>query len=142
MKPSTSFTMHFARGTTLIALACITLGTMSPVARAADTVQSTGIPQITVSTPRVKVVGRNSDLTPIEQTTVTARVTFDPVTLTTHSGVALLKDQVRTAASRVCTDADPEDIEDDETCIRKALVGAEKQVDAAIASARKAASGT
>ena len=58
---------------------------------------------ITVTAPAVKIVGRESATgAPIQEMTVSVRVKFDPVTLTTNSGVALLKDSVVEAAQKAC----------------------------------------
>jgi UrcA family protein len=91
---------------------------------------------ITVSAPRVKIVEHGpGTATAAQQVTLTARVQYDPVTLTTNSGVALLKDGVLQAAHKVCQAADPSAVHDN-ACIRKAIAGAQPQVDAAIAQAR------
>ena len=138
MKRPTAFVeASILRKGLLVTLTCGALTVLSPGAHAADPAIPDDTPQITISTPKVKVVGRNADLTPIEESTVTAHVSFDPVTLTTNSGVALLRDQVRTAARRVCADADPDDVEDDDDCIRNALKATDNQVDAAITRARE-----
>jgi UrcA family protein len=67
-------------------------------------------------------------------------VQFDPVTLTTNSGAALLKDAVLDAARQACTDADPF-TNDGGACVRKAVESAAPQVDAVIARARSSANG-
>jgi UrcA family protein len=99
------------------------------------------VDQVTVSSPAVKTVGRDSATDgPIEETTMTARIQFDPVTLTTNSGVSLLKDSVLETARRVCDSISPFD-PDDGTCIRNAVNSAMPQVDAAVARARSTANG-
>ena len=113
---------------TFVALAFVGAG-----AQAADNPD-----EITISAPIVKTVGHD-ELTgaPIEETTRTASVKFDPVTLTTNSGVALLKDSVRDAATEACTSTSlPMEDEDNGACIREAVKSAQAQVDAAIARAR------
>lgn len=91
---------------------------------------------ITVSAPQVKIMAHGPGPTSAtQQVTVTARVQYDPVTLTTNSGVALLKDGVQQVARRVCRAADPSAPED-MNCIRNATDGAQPQIDAAIARAR------
>ena len=112
---------------------CGALAVLSPGAHAAD---PEDIAQITISSPVVKVVGRHRDLSPKEEVSVTARVAFNPVTLTTNSGVALLKDRVLETARTVCAAADPEDVEDDEGCVQRAVRGTDKQIDAAVLSAK------
>jgi UrcA family protein len=123
----------------LAMLVCGALAVLSPGARAAD---PEDIAQITISSPVVKVVGRHRDLSPKEEVSVTARVAFDPVTLTTNSGVALLKDRVVETAHSVCAAADPQDVEDDEDCVQRAIRGTDKQIDAAVASAKKVSAGS
>jgi UrcA family protein len=92
--------------------------------------------EITISAPAIKIVGRDfATNAPIEQSTVTARVFTDPVTLTTNSGVALLKDSVVEAARKACETAAPLDPYD-QTCVFEAVKSAQPQVDAAIARAR------
>jgi len=143
MKTSTaSIEVNILQKVLLATFACGALAVLSPRAHAADLALPDDTPQITISTPKVKVVGHRGDLSPVEQTTVTANVWFDPVTLTTNSGVALLKDKVLEAARRVCRDADPQDLEDDDACVRKAVKGTDPQVDSAIARAKKSSVGT
>jgi UrcA family protein len=93
---------------------------------------------ITVTAPKVKIVkviGRDSALNvPIEEVTATAIVKFNPVTLTTNSGIALLKDGVWSAAFQACEAAAPFSLGDG--CVSGAVRSAQPQVDAAIARAR------
>lgn len=130
--------MNTLRKSLPISLAISVLTLVSVSARAADPDQ---IDQVTVSAPAVRVVGHDpAMLTPIEQVTVTAHVDFNPVTLTTNSGVALLKDSVVEAARKTCTCADP-GLEEDDTCMRAAVKAAEPRIAAAIARARSNANG-
>jgi len=94
---------------------------------------------VTISAPAVKVVGRER-LTnaPLQQTRISAHVGFKPVTLTTNSGVALLRDSVRNAAFRVCAALGPDSLG---TCVIRAEQSAQPQVDAAITRARSATKG-
>src|SRR5258708_5796459 len=113
-----------------IAFAIGALAVMSAGAHAQD------LEEITISAPAVKTVRYElATFAPIEQSTVTARVAFDPVTLTTNSGVALFKDNVLEAARKACVAADPL-TQDDGTCVHTAVKSAKPQVDAAIARAR------
>jgi UrcA family protein len=113
-----------------IALAIGALAIVSARAHAQD------LEQITISAPAVKTIGRDTaTLAPIEESTVTARVAYDPVTLTTNSGVALLKDGVLDAARKACYAAGPL-TEDDGTCLRDAVKAAQPQITAAIVRAR------
>jgi UrcA family protein len=117
-----------------LALAITGLAVLSARAYAADTFD-----EVTVSAPAVKTVGHDyATNAPIQDVTVTARVQYDPVTLTTHSGVSLLKDSVLTAAREACYDAGPLS-PDDGTCIFEAVKSAEPQIDAAVARARSSA---
>ena len=99
----------------------------------ADTATYSG--DITVSLPAVETVGSDS-LTgaPLEKSTVTARVAFDPPTLTTESGAAHLRARVLEAASEACRAALTED---DERCVREAIQTAQPQIDAAIARSKR-----
>jgi UrcA family protein len=91
---------------------------------------------ITVAAPKVNVIAHGPGAaTATQQVTVTAHVQYDPVTLTTNSGVALLKDGVEQAARRVCRSADP-GAPEDMTCVRSATDSAAPQIDAAVARAR------
>jgi UrcA family protein len=121
---------------TVLALAAFAF--MSAGARAADDPD-----EVTISAPNVKTVGRDEATgAPIEETTRTASVKFDPVALTTNSGVALLKDSVVDAANKVCSSITlPMADEDDDTCVRDAIKSAQAQVNAAIARARSTTSG-
>jgi UrcA family protein len=92
--------------------------------------------EIAISPPTVKTVGHDSATgAPIEETTVKSTVQFDPVTLTTNSGVALLEDSVLEAAREACDSAAPLD-DDGGACVRSAVRSAQSRVDGAIARAR------
>jgi UrcA family protein len=118
------------------ALALGALALMSAGAQAAEP------DEITISAPNVKTVGRDGTTgAPIQEVTESASIKFDPVTLTTNSGVALLKDSVFEAALKVCNSIDLSMEDDDDTCVRDAVKSAQVQVDAAIARARSTANG-
>jgi len=135
---SISFTRAL-RGRLSVTLALGALAFMSAGAQAAD------YDQITISAPNVKTVGRDAATNaPIQEITKQATVKFDPVQLTTNSGVALLKDSVFDAALKACnsitlTMADAD--ENDESCVRDAVKSAQVQVDAAVARARTTTNG-
>jgi UrcA family protein len=117
-------------------LALGALAFMSAGAQAADP------DEITISAPSVKTVGRDAATgAPIEQVTVKASIKFDPVTLTTNSGVALLKDSVLESARKACDSNSLLMSDDDGTCVRDAVKSAQEQVDAAVARARSTANG-
>ncbi len=83
----------------------------------------------------VKTVGYDGATgAPIQEITTTARVKFNPVILTTYSGVALLKDDVAEAAQKACDSIDP--LDSGEACVRRAIRSALPQVTAAITRAR------
>jgi len=100
-----------------------------------STAAAADLQEITVAAPAVKVVQRGPGTSTTQQITVSARVQYDPVTLTTNSGVALLKDGVEDAARRICRAADP-GAPEDTNCIRNATGAAQAQIDAAVARAR------
>jgi len=82
------------------------------------------------------MIGRDyHSLKPIEQSNVTVGVSYDPVALTTNSGVALLKDAVTQAAVKACADADRSS-PPDQTCIQNAVDQAQPQVARVVAQAR------
>jgi UrcA family protein len=134
MKASTSLMpANILRTGLAVALAVGALSVLSVPAQAAEP------DEITISAPAVKIVGRDyATNAPIEQHTVTAKVVTDPVTLTTNSGVALLKDSVVEAAREACETAAPLDSYDS-TCVFEAVKSAQPQVNAAIARARSSA---
>jgi UrcA family protein len=113
------------------------LAFMSAGAQAADP------DEITVSAPNVKTVGRDEATgAPIQDITENASIKYDPVTLTTNSGVALLKDSVFEASLKVCNSITLTMSDDDgDTCVRNAVKSAQAQVDQAIARARSTATG-
>jgi UrcA family protein len=123
--------------------AAVALGALGTLAFISAGAQAAEPDEITISKPSVKTVGRD-ELTgaPIEETAEQASIKFDPVTLTTNSGVALLKDSVFDAAFKVCNSITLTMSDDDsDTCVRKAVKSAQAQVDEAIARARSTANG-
>ena len=120
-----------------VALALGTLAFVSAGAQAAD------YDEITISAPTVKTIGHDDATNaPVEEYSEKASVKFDPVTLTTNSGVALLKDSVFDAALKVCNSISlPLSEDDDGTCVRDAVKSAQSQIDAAVTRARSTANG-
>jgi UrcA family protein len=118
-----------------IALALGALAFMSAGAQADEPDQ---VDQVTITAPSVKTVGRDEATgAPIEEVMKQASIKFDPVTLTTNSGVALLKDSVFESALRICNSIGLSMTYDDGgKCVRDAVDSAQVQVDAAIARAR------
>jgi UrcA family protein len=132
---NSSIRVNTLRRSLPIALALGALAVVSARAHAAD------FDEITISSSAVKTVGfETATHAPIEEASVTARVTFDPVTLTTNSGVALLKDSMLKAAHEVCDAADPL-TPDDGSCVQSAVKSAKPQLEAAIARARSSVNG-
>jgi UrcA family protein len=122
-----------SRLTAALALGALTF--MSTGAYAAD------LDVITISAPNVKTVGRDvATGAPIEEVTKQATLKVDPVTLTTNSGVALIKDSVRETARKLCDSIDPLS-SNDPTCVNNAVKPAMAQVDAATARARSTQTG-
>lgn len=113
-----------------------TLASLNPV-------QTALLRPITVSAPAARTVRTigyaGATGAPIQEFTATARVRFNPVILTTYSGVALLKDDVTEAAQKACNSIDP--LHSSETCPRRAIRSAQRQVTAAITHARKTEAG-
>lgn len=129
MRTCRSFTSaRLLRRNLCVAVVCSTMSALSVGAFADAAAPGT----ITITATRDKVVGRDPGTNaPIIQHTAHARVPYVPVTLTTNSGVALLKDRVATAAREMCADLDtfggP-----DSSCVRQAIDDAQPQIDAAI----------
>jgi UrcA family protein len=97
--------------------------------------------EVTIHGSTTKVVGRDyATNAPIEETTVKVGVSYDPVTLTTNSGIALLKDSVAEAARKACAAADPL-TDDGGTCVREAISSAQTQIARAITLARSSSNG-
>jgi UrcA family protein len=132
---TTSTSVKTLSGSLSAAFAVMALAVFSVSAQAA------GPTEITISGPTTKTVGRDyATLAPIQETSVKIAVSYDPVTLTTNSGVALLKDTVVDAARKACETADPF-MEDDGTCVREAISDAQPQIARAISQARSNTSG-
>jgi UrcA family protein len=122
-------------------LAMFAIGAVALISARAQADDPARVDQVSISNPTVSIVGRDSTTGgSITQTTKTARIQYDPVTLTTNSGVTLLQDSVLQSARELCDSIDPPD-PDDGACIRTAIDCAKAQVDAAVARARSTANG-
>jgi UrcA family protein len=134
---SASLSRNIAPGSLALAAAAAALALWSARAHAAD------LDQITLSAPIVKDLQPN-DISgaPEQETIVNARVQYDPATLTTLSGVALLKASVEEAARKACQRAGFDPTYDDDSCYRGAVDSAQPQIDAAIARAKNSSSKT
>jgi UrcA family protein len=118
-----------------VAFAIVALAVFSAGAHAATPLQ------VTIYGSTKNTVGRDyATNAPIQDTTVTVGVNFDPETLTTKSGIERLNDSVRDAARTACEIADP--FTPDETCIRQAIDSAQPQIARAIAQARTSTTGS
>ena len=100
-----------------------------------------GLNQITVQGSTVQTVGRDAATgAPIQETTVKVAVSYDPATLTTDSGVKLLKAKVVDAARQACDSADPL-TDDDGSCLREAVGSAQDQIARVVTQARSNTNG-
>ena len=107
---------------------------------ASVSIHAANLDPVTISAPMSKDAGQNPfNLAPLEKTTATAAVKFNPVTLTTRSGVALLEASVQAAARKACDAAASPSLYqtslDDQSCVLRVVQSAQPQVDAAIARA-------
>jgi UrcA family protein len=132
---TTSTSVKTLSGSLYAAFAVMALAVFSVSANAAD------YDEITVNGSTTQTVGRDdATLAPIQETTVKVAVSYDPVTLTTNSGVALLKDGVVDAARKACDTAEPI-MDDDGTCVREAIESAQAQIARAVAQAKSNTNG-
>jgi UrcA family protein len=132
---TTSTSVKILSGSLHAVCAAMAIAVFSASAHAAE------LNEITVQGSTVKTVGRD-DATgaPIQETTVKVAVSYDPATLTTDSGVALLKESVADAARKACDTADPF-TDDDGTCVREAIGSAQAQIARVVTQARSSANG-
>jgi UrcA family protein len=134
---TTSIRVNILRRGLPLAFAIMAVGVAGGYAQASEP------DQIRIDSSTTQTVGRDfpADV-PIQEVTTKVAVEYDPVTLTTNSGVALLNDSVADAARKACDtsaiDAFSSD-SDSETCVREAIESAKSQVASAIARARSAA---
>jgi UrcA family protein len=98
-------------------------------------VQASDLPEVVVSAPSAKIIGRDTTGAPIRELTATARIRYSPVMLMTNSGQALLKDKVVEVARGLCRKLDTMAVVpgDDGACVQRAVDGAKVQIAAAIA---------
>jgi UrcA family protein len=130
----TSTYANILSGSLPVALATLALAAFSAAAYAEEPYQ------ITIVAAKTKTIGRDAATNaPIQQTTTRVAVPYDPVTLTTNSGVALLNDAVADAARKACAGDDPPS-SDDQTCVNQAINSAQPQIARAIAKAKSTAS--
>jgi UrcA family protein len=131
---TTSIRVNILRRSVPLAFAIMAVGMASGYAQASEP------DEIKITSSSTQTIGRDMATdAPIQEVTRKVAVEYDPVTLTTNSGVALLNDSVADAARKAC---DTDDVDafssDNETCVRKAIESAKSQIDSAIARARSA----
>jgi UrcA family protein len=132
---TTSISAKIPSGSLHAAFAAMAIAVFSVSAQAAD------LNQITVQGSTVQTVGRDAATgAPIQETTVKVAVSYDPATLTTDSGVKLLKAKVVDAARQACDSADPL-TDDDGTCLREAVGSAQDQIARVVSQARSNTNG-
>ncbi len=130
MTTSNNVNVKILSGSLQAAFAIMAIAVFSAGAHAAEP------GEITVYGSTTKTVDRDyATLAPIQETTVKVGVSYDPATLTSDSGVALLKEKVVEAARKGCEAADTRE-DDDGTCVREAVGSAQAQIAAAVAQAR------
>ena len=98
--------------------------------------QASELQEVTVSAPTVKTVGRDVSGAPIKQVTASARVQYNPLMLTTNSGRALLHYKIAEVARKLCRQIDTvalAPMEDEDTCVQRAVDGTKVQIAAAAA---------
>ena len=107
----------------------VTLGLLSAAgAQAAD------LGEVTVTAPAITTIGRDATGTPIRQLSGSVQLHYNPISLTTNSGRALLDDRVADAARALCSaNGAFSNVDDDYNCVRGAVAGARAQLDAATA---------
>src|ERR1700730_18702273 len=132
---TTSISAKILSGSLHAAFAAMAIAVFSVGAQAAD------LNQITVQGSTVQTVGRDAATNaPIQETTVKVAVSYDPATLTTDSGVALLKESVADAARKACDTADPLE-DDDGRCVLDAVKSAQAQIARVVAQVRSSTNG-
>ena len=118
------------------AFATMAIAAFSAGARAAES------REIMVQGPTTKTIGFDLPTgAPIRETTVKIAVSYDPATLTTDSGVALLRDSVADAARKACATADRVTPDDDGRCVRRAIDSAQAQIARIVSQARSTTNG-
>jgi UrcA family protein len=132
---TTSTSVKILSGSLHAAFAIMAIAVSSASAHAAD------LNEITVQGSTTKAVGRDDTTgAPIQETTVKVAVSYDPATLTTDNGVALLKESVAEAARKACDTADPLS-DDDGTCVQEAIDSAKDQIARVVTQARNSTNG-
>jgi UrcA family protein len=132
---TTSTRVKILSGSLYAAFAIIAIAVFSAGAHAAE------LNEITVQGTTAKTIGRDyATGAPIQETTVKVAVSYDPATLTTDSGVALLEENVADAARKACDTAGPL-TDDDGACVREAINSARAQIARVVTQARSSTNG-
>lgn len=102
------------------------------------------LPAITIGAGVVtkSTLGRSSLGAPVEQVTVTHRVSYSDLDLTTQTGAAELRKRVQDTARLACQQLDdlyPTEARNEQECTRTATAQASSQVQSAISAARRVA---
>jgi UrcA family protein len=114
---------------------------VASLAWASSPAHADDLTQVVVRGSNTRTIGYDyHTLKPIEESSVTVGVRYDPVTLTTRSGVALLKEAVAEAAIKACSGSDVSTAEY-HSCVRRAIENAQPQVARAITEARNYVNG-
>lgn len=103
------------------------------------------VEEITVTAAREVTVGRTSTGIPIKEISIESRVSYADLDLTTDSGVTVLQERVKDAATSACKDIVvrfPVQGSTDKTCIKHAVDDAMAQIKAAVDSQRAIAKGS
>lgn len=110
---------------------------------AASSFAANRLPPVTVQAAVSKaVVGRSAIGAPIDRVTLTRRVSYADLDLTTYAGAMKLEKRVHTAARAACAQLDdlyPLEERRAPACIGRTVAAASRQVKAAIARAQRVA---
>jgi len=102
--------------------------------------QAANMEEVTVTVPGSKTIGRSTNGAPIEEVSVSEKIDYNPVMLTTNSGRALLEDKVTQEAKRMCKELEtPGSVptEPEQACVKRAVANAKEQIAAAAATQHK-----
>jgi|SRR5579862_4235840 len=102
--------------------------------------QAANMEEVTVTVPGSKTIGRSTNGAPIEEVSVSEKIDYNPVMLTTNSGRALLEDKVTQEAKRMCKQLEtPGSVptEPEQACVKRAVANAKEQIAAAAATQHK-----
>lgn len=117
-------------------LAGISFGTL--------TLADNKLPTITISASVTskKIISTSSSGVPTEEVSVTRRVSYSDLDLSTYAGTAALKQRVKDAAQLSCKQLDelyPLEQPAARACVNEAVAAANEQIEAAITAAQRTA---